>query len=154
MTCFCASTHAAQIALIVLAWLGCLAEIALLVFRASHRRAKWRTVADAALLLALLVLMRFMVGYHREIPHTDLHLPYPVLAAAIVGAHLCTGVSLHREYRRSKQEINEWSVKEAVDDLPVGLCFADDDGQSFSATARWMPCPTSSPADTPRPRAV
>ena len=32
MTCFCSSTHAAQITLIILAWLGCLAEIALLVF--------------------------------------------------------------------------------------------------------------------------
>lgn len=128
MTCFCASTHAAQIILIVLAWLGCLAEIALLVFRASHRHAKWRTVADTALLLILLGLMRFMVGYHRGISHTDIHLPYLALAAAIVVVHLYTGVSLHREYRRSKQEINEWSVKEAVDDLPVGLCFADDDG--------------------------
>ena len=57
MTCFCSSTHAAQITLIILAWLGCLAEIALLVFRASHRQVRWRAVADAALLLALLGLM-------------------------------------------------------------------------------------------------
>lgn len=128
MTCFCASPDAVQISLIALGWLGCLTELALPVFRAAHRHAKWRTAADLALLFAMLVLMQFMVGSRLGTYRTDIHLPVPVLAAVIVGIQLYAVAAFRREYRRSRQEINEWSVKEAIDDLPVGLCFADEGG--------------------------
>lgn len=129
MTCFCKLEHPVQLLMILLTWLGCLAEIVLLVYRTSHRRAGWRTAAGGALLCGLLLLLCFMIRCNQRTLIIRVHLPVPVLAAVIVGTFLCVGISLTSECRRSKREIDEWSVKEAIDDLPVGLCFADASGR-------------------------
>ena len=128
MTCFCELSHLAQMALIILTWLGVLAQLVLPVYRFFHRRSVIHTILDGVLLYGLLVLLCFLVRYNRHVSQSDFHLPVPVLIGFLAAAFAYSGISLCREMRRSKREINEWSVKEAIDDLPVGLLFADADG--------------------------
>ncbi len=128
MTCFCELSHSAQMALIILTWLGVLTQLVLPLYRFSHRRSVLHTALDGGLLYGLLVLLCFLVRYNRYVPQSDLHLPVPALIGILAAAFAYSGISLFREMRRSKREINEWSVKEAIDDLPVGLLFADADG--------------------------
>lgn len=125
MTCFCELSHYAQMALIILTWLGVLTQLVLPVYRFFHRRSVIHTVLDGVLLCGLLVLLCFLVRYNHNIPKGDFHLPIPALICILVAAFAYSGISLWWEMRRSKREINEWSIKEAIDDLPAGLLFAD-----------------------------
>ena len=128
MTCFCELSHYAQMAVIIITWLGVLAQLVLPLYRFFHRRSVIHTVLDGFLLYGLLVLLCFLVRYNQHVTQSDFHLPVPALICILVAAFAYSVISLIAEMRRSKREINEWSVKEAMDDLPVGLCFADDDG--------------------------
>ena len=38
-------------------------------------------------------------------------------------------IVLPREYRRKKNELSPFSIKEATDKLPMGICFADPNGR-------------------------
>lgn len=128
MTCFCELSHYAQMALIILTWLGVLAQLALPLYRFSYRRAVVHTVLDGVILFVLLALLCFLVWYYQHVPKSDFHLPVPALICILAAAFAYSGISLCLERHRSKREINEWSVKEAIDDLPLGLLFADADG--------------------------
>ena len=128
MTCFCELSHYAQMALIIITWLGVLAQLALPLYRFSYRRAVVHTVLDGVILFVLLALLCFLVRYNQHVTQSDFHLPVPALICILVAAFAYSVISLIAEMRRSKREINEWSVKEAIDDLPVGLLFADADG--------------------------
>ena len=128
MTCFCTLSHYAQIALIILTWLSVLAQLVLPVYRFFHRRSVIHTILDGILLCGLLFLLCFLVRYNQNVPKSDFHLPVSALIGILVAAFAYSGISLCLENRRSKREINEWSVKEAIDDLPVGLLFADNSG--------------------------
>lgn len=125
MTCFCELSHYAQMALIILTWLGVLTQLVLPVYRFFHRRSVIHTVLDGVLLCGLLVLLCLLVRYNHNIPKGDFHLPIQALICILVVSFAYSGISLWWEVRRSKREINEWSVKEAIDDLPAGLLFAD-----------------------------
>lgn len=129
MTCFCELSHLAQMALIILTWLGVLAQLVLPLYRFSHRRSVIRTVPDIVLLYGLLMLLCFLVRYNQNVPKNNFHLPVPALICILVAAFAYSGISFCLELRRSKREINEWSVKEAIDDLPAGLLFADASGR-------------------------
>ncbi|MGN0633597.1 MAG: sensor histidine kinase [Oscillospiraceae bacterium] len=128
MICFCELSHYAQMSLIILTWLLGLAQLVLPVYRFFHRRCVLHTVLDGVLLYGILSLLCFLVRYNRNVPKADLHLPVTALVCILAAAFSYSVISFLIELRRSKREINEWSVKEAIDDLPVGLLFADDSG--------------------------
>lgn len=48
---------------------------------------------------------------------------------AIVSAILHLAIAFPREYRRRKNELSPFSIKEATDKLSMGVCFADPDGR-------------------------
>ena len=125
MTCFCELSHDEQMMLILLLWFGCMAGIILLVYRASHRRAVVRMVLDLILHAAMLQLLTVLAATNRDIS-PGVHTPALLLAAGILAELLYAGCSLRYEFLRSRREINAWSIKETMDDLPVGLCFADE----------------------------
>ncbi|MGN1452260.1 MAG: hypothetical protein ACI4XQ_09165, partial [Eubacteriales bacterium] len=129
MTCFCGLSYSAQMALIILAWFGVLEQLVLPVYRFFHRRSVIHTVLDGLLLCGLLALLCLLVRYNQHVFQSDFHLPVPLLICILAAAFAYSGISLCMERRRSRREINEWSVKEAIDDLPAGLLFADADGR-------------------------
>ena len=55
--------------------------------------------------------------------------PWTLFAAVIVLAAVHFAIALPREYRRRKSELSPFSIKEATDKLPMGICFADPDGR-------------------------
>ena len=55
--------------------------------------------------------------------------PWLIFAAAIVLAAIHFAIALPGEYRRRKNELSPFSIKEATDRLPMGICFADPDGR-------------------------
>lgn len=55
--------------------------------------------------------------------------PWALFAAVILLAAVHFAVALPREYRRRKNELSPFSIKEATDKLPMGICFADPQGR-------------------------
>lgn len=55
--------------------------------------------------------------------------PWIIFAVVILLAAVHFAVSLPREYHRRKNELSPFSIKEATDKLPMGICFADPDGR-------------------------
>ncbi len=55
--------------------------------------------------------------------------PWLLFAAVIVLVAIHFVIALPREYRRRKNELSPFSIKEATDKLPMGICFADPDGR-------------------------
>lgn len=55
--------------------------------------------------------------------------PWLIFAAAIFLAAVHFAIALPREYRRKKNELSPFSIKEATDKLPMGICFADPNGR-------------------------
>lgn len=55
--------------------------------------------------------------------------PWLIFAIVIILTAIHFTVALPREYRRNKNELSPYSIKEATDKLPMGICFADPDGR-------------------------
>ena len=55
--------------------------------------------------------------------------PWLLFVAVIVLVAIHFAVALPREYHRRKNELSPFSIKEATDKLPMGICFADPDGR-------------------------
>lgn len=128
MNCFCNLSHSGQMILIILLWMECLAGTVLPVYRVSHRRIMWHTIFDITLLLMLLRLLCWLVRYNHGAVINN-HFYVPGLWCVIILVFLYEGIGFMYEYKGNRKKINEWSIKEAIDDLPVGLCFADPQGR-------------------------
>ncbi len=55
--------------------------------------------------------------------------PWLVFVLVIVLVAIHFAIALPREYRRRKNELSPFSIKEATDKLPMGICFAAPDGR-------------------------
>ena len=55
--------------------------------------------------------------------------PWLIFASAIFLAAAYFAAAVPSEYRRKKNELSPFSVKEATDRLPMGVCFADPSGR-------------------------
>ena len=55
--------------------------------------------------------------------------PWGLFAVVILLSAVHFATALPREYCRRKNELSPFSIKEATDKLPMGICFADPDGR-------------------------
>ena len=55
--------------------------------------------------------------------------PWLIFACVIILAAVHFAIAFPREYRRRKNELSPFSIKEATDELPMGICFADPSGR-------------------------
>ena len=55
--------------------------------------------------------------------------PWLIFAAVIIVAASHVAIALPMECRRRKNELSPFSIKEAIDSLPMGICFADPGGR-------------------------
>lgn len=62
--------------------------------------------------------------------------PWLIFATAIFLAAVHFAIALPREYRRKKNELSPFSIKEATDKLPMGICFADPNGRIILSNNR------------------
>lgn len=55
--------------------------------------------------------------------------PWLIFAIVIVLAAVHFVIALPKEYRRRRNELSPFSIKEAIDKLSMGICFADPEGR-------------------------
>ncbi len=106
-------------------------ELGLFLYQMLRSSRPARSLPCAAHFMILLTLL-FSVTQGDPDEGKDAFLigaPWLVFAVVIVLAAIHFAVALPREYRRRKHELSPFSIKEATDKLPMGICFAAPDGR-------------------------
>lgn len=107
------------------------AELGLFMYRLLRSKNPVRAFSCAAIFAILLTLL-FSVTQGDPDEGKDAFLigaPWLLFAAAALLAAIHFAVSLPREYRLRRNELSLFSIKEATDKLPMGICFADPDAR-------------------------
>lgn len=106
-------------------------ELGLFLYRIIRSKALRRSL-PCAIISVMLVVMLFSVTQGDPDNGKDAFLlgaPWGIFAAAILLGAAHFSAALPREYRRSKNELSPFSIKEAIDKLPMGICFSDPFGR-------------------------
>lgn len=116
-----------QMVFILLLFLVLFCEVILLVYKGSHLLPLSKLLPDGALAFALLVLLFLLVQGSKR---SEWMIPVPagILAAALFSLALYISVGFLRERKRIKSELSPLAIQQAIDDLPLGICFADPSG--------------------------
>ncbi len=106
-------------------------ELGLFIYQMLRSNKPLRSLPCAAYFAILLTLL-FSVTQGDPDEGKDAFLidaPWLLFAAVIVLLVIHFAIALPREYHRRKNELSLFSIKEATDSLPMGICFADPDGR-------------------------
>ena len=115
----------------LLLFLEAVLESVLFIYRISHRRKSLGSLQSFAIFVFLITLLLSVTQGDpfkgKDAFLSDAPTLIFITAILLVIVHLC--FALPKEYLRRKNEISPFSVKEATDKLPMGLCYADPDGR-------------------------
>lgn len=131
MTAFSALPELWQILIPLLIMLEAVLELGLFLYQVICRRTVFRCL-PCAIISVILVVLLFSVTQGDPNNGKDAFLlgaPWGIFAAAILLGAVHFSAALPREYRRSKNELSAFSIKEAIDKLPMGICFSDPLGR-------------------------
>lgn len=131
MTAFSALPELWQTLIPLLIMLEAVLELGLFLYQVICRRTVFRCLPCAIISIILVVLL-FSVTQGDPNNGKDAFLlgaPWGIFAAAILLGAVHFSAALPREYRRSKNELSAFSIKEAIDKLPMGICFSDPLGR-------------------------
>lgn len=131
MTAFSALPELWQTLIPLLIMLEAVLELGLFLYQVICRRTVFRCL-PCAIISAILVVLLFSVTQGDPNNGKDAFLlgaPWGIFAAAILLGAVHFSAALPREYRRSKNELSAFSIKEAIDKLPMGICFSDPLGR-------------------------
>ena len=106
-------------------------ELGLFLYQILRSKQPLRSLPCAVHFVILLMLL-FSVTQGDPDEGKDAFLigaPWLIFALVIVLVAMHFAIALPREYRRRKNELSPFSIKEATDKLPMGICFADPDGR-------------------------
>lgn len=102
-------------------------EVIFLVYKGSHLLPLRKLIPDGTLAFVLLVLLIFL-EQNREQPEWMLPVPAGILTALLMLLSLYIASGFIRERKRIKSEFSPLAIQQAMDDLPLGICFADPSG--------------------------
>lgn len=131
MTAFSALPELWQTLIPLLIMLEAVLELGLFLYQVICRRTVFRCL-PCAIISVILVVLLFSVAQGDPNNGKDAFLlgaPWGIFAAAILLGAVHFSAALPREYRRSKNELSAFSIKEAIDKLPMGICFSDPLGR-------------------------
>lgn len=131
MTAFSALPELWQTLIPLLIMLEAVLELGLFLYQVICRRTVLRCL-PCAIISVILVVLLFSVTQGDPNNGKDAFLlgaPWGIFAAAILLGAVHFSAALPREYRRSKNELSAFSIKEAIDKLPMGICFSDPLGR-------------------------
>lgn len=131
MTAFSALHELWQTLIPLLIMLEAVLELGLFLYQVICRRTVFRCL-PCAIISVILVVLLFSVTQGDPNNGKDAFLlgaPWGIFAAAILLGAVHFSAALPREYRRSKNELSAFSIKEAIDKLPMGICFSDPLGR-------------------------
>ncbi len=106
-------------------------ELGLFLYQILRSKRPMRSL-PCALIFAALITLLFSVTQGDPDEGKDAFLlgaPWLIFIIVIALTAIHFAVALPREYRRRKNELSPFSIKEATDKLPMGICFADPDGR-------------------------
>ncbi len=106
-------------------------ELGLFLYQILRSKRPLRSL-PCAVSFVVLITMLFSVTQGDPDEGKDAFLlgaPWLIFIAVIIWAAIHFTFALPREYRRRKKELSPFSIKEATDKLPMGICFADPDSR-------------------------
>ena len=106
-------------------------ELGLFIYQLSHR-SKLHDNLPSLVIFAFLLTLLFSVTQGDPFNGKDAFLldaPWLIFITVIFVVVVHFAFAMTREYRRRKNMLSPFSVKDATDKLPMGLCFADPNGR-------------------------
>ena len=127
MTDFMYLLPSARYALAGILFLAVMGELALCLYKYSCSGKVKYCYINIALFILLLLFLSYVTAASGQ--KCEIHLPWLVipLIGVVVLAHAAFGI--WNEYSQSKKKISTLSVKQALDNLNSGICFADKRGK-------------------------
>ena len=135
MTDFAECSMAMQDFLMILLEICLILELILLLIRITCFYGKKKIITAVTVFAVSFMLMGFLMNDHRYCQGESAYqlmlrmCPVSVLMAAMVVLLLYLCWAIWRESRRYHHSLSYWSVNEAVDDVPCGVCFSDPLGR-------------------------
>ena len=135
MISFVECSMAIQNALMILLEICMILELILLLVRITCFSGKKKIVTAVAVFAVSFMFMGVLMNDHRyclgESSYQPMLQGYPVsvLMAVVMGLVLYLCRAIWRERRRYHHSLSYWSVNEAVNDVPCGVCFSDPLGR-------------------------
>ena len=135
MTDFAECSMAMQDFLMILLEICLILELILLLIRITCFYGKKKIITAVTVFAVSFMLMGFLMNDHRYCQGESAYqpmlrgCPVSVLTAAMVVLLLYLCQAIWRERRRYHHSLSYWSVNEAVDDVPCGVCFSDPLGR-------------------------
>ena len=135
MTDFAECSMAMQDFLMILLEICLIQELILLLIRITCFYGKKKIITAVTVFAVSFMLMGFLMNDHRYCQGESAYqlmlrmCPVSVLMAAMVVLLLYLCWAIWRERRRYHHSLSYWSVNEAVDDVPCGVCFSDPLGR-------------------------
>lgn len=125
-------------ALLLLMYAALLCVLCRMIFRWFHTQKIAPLIPDAGILLLICVLLSILTDYQRGITTDVLSVGPAAVCGAVLGPILIVYAveGICRAYRCQKNELSPWSIKQATDDLPEGICFADPEGRVILCNRR------------------
>ena len=142
MSGFIKDTMKLQNLLMILMEICLILEFILLFSRIMRSAGKWKIAISSAWLV---VSFLFMVGLLSDHQHRQDDLPYDpilysfpihvlVIAVILLTAYLI--LAIRRERKEYSNTLSPWSVYEAVNNVPCGVCFSDALGRIILSNAK------------------
>ena len=135
MTSFVECGMAMQDFLMILLEICLILELILLLVRITCFSGKKKILTAVTVFGVSFMLMGILMNDHRYCLGESAYQPmlqrYPIsiLTAAVMGLLLYLCWAIWRERRRYHHSLSYWSVNEAVNDVPCGVCFSDSLGR-------------------------
>lgn len=102
-------------------------ELGLFLYQVIGRKSAFRCLSCGTISVILVVLL-FSVTQGDPDNGKDaflLEVPWAFFAAVLLLGAVHFALTAVHEYRRSQNELSPFSIKEAIDKLPMGICFSD-----------------------------
>lgn len=131
MTFFCDLSASDQTVLVSFLYAAICCELTLLLYKNTYINKFRRLIPDIMVLSGLLYLLMLLVKCHRGFVRGIYfeRIPTLFLAVLIPLVFFRSVAEMMQLYQYGKTALSPQSIKQAIDDLPTGIFFADSDGR-------------------------
>lgn len=120
--------HSVQLILILFVCLAALCSTALFVYKMFNRHNIIHFLPDVGVMSILLILLTCLVQCNQG-ETINIRIPAAVIVLIALSALIRAVAGIFKENKQNKNQLSPFSIKQAVDDLPIGLCFSDPFGR-------------------------
>ncbi|MCR5207390.1 MAG: hypothetical protein K6C14_02805 [Eubacterium sp.] len=120
-----------QYALCVLLFIAGTLQFALVIYKYVSTRSAKYCLTDGALFTALVVFLAYLSSSAASDGSAAryVNIPFAAVLLLSIGVAAYAAVQSRREYVKNKNRLTPSSIKQALDNLNSGICFADEKGR-------------------------